>query len=114
VTLLSAAWEQFDSLTIVEGRGPAFTAKLRDVPPRVTSTNDRGLWGTCSDGKLRLLLRTGDKVLNQTIRAIDVLRVIAGSPGQRRAWATNDATPRVLARVTYSDGSSAIMTVPIP
>lgn len=107
-------WLSFTSLSVLEGRGPMFTAKLLQVAPTVTAANDTGFWATDSTGALRLLLRTGDRIGEKKVLSFAVLGAVAGSPGQRRAWTTGDPTPRVIYRVSFTDGSSAIATTLVP
>jgi len=96
----------FTSLTVVEGRGALFVAK--------DSENGAGVWAIDSTGELRRLFREGDMVSGKVLRTFDLLESVSGSPGQRRAWAEGDPTPRVIWRAYFTDGSSAILTTTIP
>jgi hypothetical protein len=107
-------WLTFTSLSVLEGRGPMFTAKLLQIPPTVTTANDTGFWATDSTGALRLLLRTGDKISGKRLQSFTLLGAVAGSPGQRRAWTSGDAEARVIYRAFFTDGSSAILTTLVP
>jgi hypothetical protein len=109
-----ARWKKFDSLTVIEGRGPAFTAKIATGSTPVEQGNDRGLWVTDSDGELRLLLLEGDVVAGKTLRSFSLLQPLAGSPGQRRSWTINDPTATLIYLATFTDGTTAIVTVSIP
>jgi hypothetical protein len=107
-------WKKFDSLTVIEGRGPAFTAKLAAGTAPVEQGNDRGLWVSDSSGELRLLLREGDTVAGKTLRSFSLLQPLAGSPGQRRSWTIGDPTATLIYLATFTDGATAILTISIP
>ncbi len=107
-------WKSFTSLSVLEGRGPMFTAKLASGTAKVTAKNDTGLWATDSTGALRLVFREGDAVAGKTMRSFDVLDAVAGSPGQRRAWTNGDASARVIYRAFCTDGTSAVVSTAVP
>lgn len=107
-------WRSFSSLSVLEGRGPMFTAKLLQAPPRVTIANDAGFWATDSTGALRLLLRTGDTIAGRKLSGFSLLGAVAGSPGQRRAWTSGDAEARVVFRALFTNGTSAIVSTAVP
>jgi hypothetical protein len=109
-----AKWSSFTSLTVLEGRGPMFTARLLHGSPGVTSANDSGLWAMDSTGNLRLILRTGDSIGGETLKDIAVLGAVAGSPGQSRASAVNGAAASIIYRATFIGGSIAIIDTPVP
>jgi uncharacterized delta-60 repeat protein len=109
-----AKWRAFTSLSILDGRGPLFTATLAHTTVQVTSASDTGLWATRSNGQLDLLLRHGDSFAGRIVRDFDALGSVAGSPGQRRAWTTGDESGRVIYRVSFTDGTSAIVSTAIP
>jgi hypothetical protein len=98
-------WKKFESLTVIEGRGPAFTAKLAAGNIQLEQGNDRGLWVSDSEGELRLLLREGDLVAGKTLRSFSLLQPLAGSPGQRRSWTTGDPTATLIYLATFTDGT---------
>ncbi|MEQ1862848.1 MAG: peptidylprolyl isomerase [Chthoniobacteraceae bacterium] len=107
-------WLGFTSLSVLEGRGPMFTAKLLQAPPAVTLANDTGFWATDSTGALQLLLRTGDRVGGKKVLRFTLLGSVSGSPGQRRAWTSGDDSARVIYRVFFTDGTSAIASTVVP
>jgi len=107
-------WSGFSSVSVLEGRGPMFVGKLLQVPPKVTIANDTGFWATDSTGALRLFLRTGDRIDGKKVLSFALLGTVAGSPGQRRAWTADDTSPRVFYRVSFTDGSTAVMSTLIP
>lgn len=107
-------WLSFTSLSVLEGRGPMFTAKLLQVAPTVTAANDTGFWATDSTGALRLMLRTGDRIGTKKVLAFALLGSVPGSPGQQRAWVSGDVQPRVLCRVSFTDATSALVSLVIP
>jgi hypothetical protein len=64
---------------------------------------------------LRLILREGQEIVpGKEIQHFDVLGAVAGSPGQRRAWTTGDASARVIYRAQFTDGTSAILGTAVP
>ena len=109
-----AKWTSFTSLSVLEGRGPIFTAKLLPGVAGVTAANDTGFWATDSTGTLRLLLRTGNTVAGRKLQSFMLLGAVAGSPGQRRAWTIGDASARVIYLAFFTDGGSAILTTAVP
>jgi hypothetical protein len=107
-------WTSFNSLSVLEGRGPIFTARLLQVAPTVTAANDRGLWATDSSGALRLLVRTGDMIDGHKLLSFALLGAVSGSPGQRRAWTSGDASAHVVYQAAFTDGTSAIVNTLVP
>jgi hypothetical protein len=108
-------WASFTSLSVLEGRGPMFTAKLASGATRVTAGNDAGLWATDSAGSLRLIFREGQEVVpGKNLQSFQLLGAVAGSPGQRRAWASADASAQVIYLAFFTDGTSAILRVTVP
>jgi hypothetical protein len=104
----------FEFLSVLERRGPVFTAQLASGTQRVRGTTDRGCWAMASDGSLRLLFRGGDEVGRKRLRAFSLLGAVPGSHGQRRAWTGGDVTPSLIYRAFYSDGSHGVVTVAMP
>jgi uncharacterized delta-60 repeat protein len=107
-------YARFDSISVLEGRGAVFIARLKSNANIVSARNDRGCWAVASDGSVRLLCREGEEINGKTLRSFDLLGSVRGSPGQRRAWASGDATPSLVYRATYTDGSKAILCVAVP
>ncbi len=108
-------WKTFTSLSVLEARGVMFTATLASGTAKVKTFNDAGLWATDSTGALKLILRESQEVLpGKFLRSFDVLKSIAGSPGQRRAWTAGDASARIIYRAFFTDGSSAIVSTAVP
>jgi uncharacterized delta-60 repeat protein len=107
-------YASFDSISVLEGRGAVFIARLKSNANIVSAKNDRGCWAVASDGSLRLLCRESEEINGKTVRSFDLLGSVRGSPGQRRAWASGDATPSLVYRATYTDGSKAILCVAVP
>jgi hypothetical protein len=56
----------------------------------------------------------GSGQLRRGMQYFDVLGVVAGSPGQRRAWSTGDASARVIYQEQFTDGTSAILSTAVP
>jgi len=106
-------WKSFTSLTTIARRGPAFTATLSVDGSTITKANDQGLWAVNSAGALRRLVLEGDTIAGRTLRSFDVLGVVTGSPGQRRAWSGN-GDPALIWLAFFTDGSSAIVKTTVP
>jgi hypothetical protein len=104
----------FQSVSVLEGRGPMFTAKLSSAGSRVTAANDQGLWATDSSGALQLIVREGDQVAGKTLRTFKLLDAIPGSPGQRRSWTTSDPAATLIYLAYFTDSTSAIVTTTVP
>lgn len=109
----AAKWLSFPSASVLDGRGPIFTAKLMPSTS-VTTANNFGFWATDSTGTLRLLIRTGDKINGKKLKAFSLLGAVAGSPGQLRNWTGGDPSPRVIYRATFIDGSTSIVSTLVP
>jgi hypothetical protein len=107
-------FKAFQSISVLEGRGPMFTAKLASGASRVTAANDQGLWATDSSGVLRLVMREGDPIAGKILRTFRLLEAVPGSAGQRRSWTNGDATATLIYLAYFTDGSSAILTRTIP
>lgn len=108
-------WQRFASLSVLEGRGPMFTATLASGGARVTAANDAGLWATDSTGALRMIFREGEEIVpGKKLKSFTLLGAVSGSPGQRRAWTTGDTSARVIYRAFFIDGSSAILSTALP
>ena len=104
----------FETLSIVEGRGPVFVARVDSVPTGHTAQPVRGCWAQTWDGSLQLLLAEGSVINGKTLRSFTLLDLVPGSYGQRRAWASGDGTPTLIYRATWTDGSEGIVTCSIP
>lgn len=110
----SGTYAKFNSLALPDGLGPVFTATLVVSGP-ITKTNNFGLWAIDPAGALQLLVRTSDSVVvnsvARTVKKITVLTSVSGSPGQGRAYNTENA---LIYRLQFIDGTQAIMKVQFP
>jgi hypothetical protein len=106
-------WASFNSLAAIEKRGPVFTATLALDGSAITTSNDDGLWAINSGGALKPLFREGDMIQQRKLSSFNVLGVVNGSPGQRRAFAEG-GEPAVVWRGFFTDGSSAILKTTVP
>jgi hypothetical protein len=106
-------WRSFTSLAIAANRGPIFEATL--VPGRggVTAANDRGVWATDLDGKVRLLFRTGDRNIaaKKTLKSFQILHAAGGTRGVTRSFNDNQ---EVIWRANFTDGTEAVVTTEVP
>jgi len=109
-----ATFARFQSLSVVEGTGPLFVADFAPNESGASESSARGCWAIGSDGAVHLLVRTGESIEGHLLRNFDLLAFVRGSPGQRRAWASNATIPSVIYRALFSDGSEAILTATIP
>ena len=62
---------------------------------------------------MKALFREGDVINGRTLSSFNVLGIVNGSPGQRRAW-TESAEPALAWRAFFTDGSSAIVKTTVP
>ncbi|MHA3775569.1 DUF7453 family protein [Verrucomicrobiota bacterium sgz303538] len=111
-----ALYGSFVSVALPDGAtGPIFVAKLLSAKTgpagRVTARNDLGLWAADTAGVARLLLREGDLLDGKTIASFVALPVVLSSAAQARSY--NDAGT-IAVRVTFSDGSQAIVRLGVP
>ena len=104
----------FESLSVLQGRGAVFTARLASGTNRVDANNNQGCWAIASAGSLQLVFREGERINGKTLRSFILLGAVPGSHGQRRAWAAADPTPSLIYRAFYDDGSDAIVTAAVP
>ncbi|MBL9114390.1 MAG: HYR domain-containing protein [Verrucomicrobiaceae bacterium] len=98
--------------------GPVFSATLQSTtsgvspgPGGVTTANDLGVWGTSSAGTVKLVLREGQSLAGRTVKAFQVLGVVAGSPGQPRSFTS---TGTIVFRVQFTDRVETILAVQLP
>ncbi|MDB6151943.1 MAG: 3-carboxymuconate cyclase, partial [Chthoniobacteraceae bacterium] len=105
-----ARFKEFQSVSVVEGRGPLFKATLKSA----RKSPDEGLWATDSNGTLRLLIRTGDVIDNKTLRTFSILEAVPHSMAQRRAWSVEDPAATLIYIGYFTDGTSAVLTATIP
>jgi len=105
----------FESLSVVEGRGPLWTSKSTTVGKTgSTEPPSREISAISSEGASTVLLREGQQISIGTIRKLEVLRYVPGSSGQCRAWAPGNPNPSIIAKVTLADATEAILLVSIP
>ncbi len=108
-----ATFKDFTSLSVMAGRGPVFVAKLKTGTgaPKTSGKTDLGVWAQSGTGALVKLLREGDALGSKIVQTFQVLVVVAGSPGQGRAFGSRED---MLARVFFTDGSHAIVKIDVP
>jgi hypothetical protein len=107
-------WKKFETVSVLEGRGAVFTAKLGSGNTPVKASDDRGLWVTNSSGELQLALREGDQMGGKTLRTFSLLQSIPGSAGQRRSWTIDDPAATLIYLAYFTDGSSGVFTRSVP
>ncbi len=94
------------------GQGPILVAKLAIGPGGVTAANDLGLWAMDAQGNLRLLLREGVTNIGlKTVKSFATLATSAGNPGITRNF---NGAGEVLAAVTFTDTTSAVVLITLP
>jgi hypothetical protein len=107
-----ALFASFDS-AVVSGSGQeAFTATL-DTGGDVTASNDRGLWMRSTDGRFLLLLREGDALP----LSADDIRIVSGiglDSSSEFGAASFSGGASIKVTVTFTDGSSAILSCTAP
>jgi Bacterial Ig domain len=111
-TPAGAVFASFDS-AVVSGSGQeAFTASLV-TGGSVSASNDRGLWMRSTDGRFLLLLREGDALplSDEDVRIVSAIALDSSSESGAASFG-GDASIKVL--VTFTDGSSAVMSCTAP
>ncbi len=107
-----AKWKAFTSLAMPDNTGPIFTATLQRGHGGITSADDTALYGLGSDDILYELLREGQTLLgSKVVQSFNVLTATLGSQGSTRHF-TSDG--RIIARVTFTDHTSAIVQLSVP
>lgn len=108
----------FTSMALPDGAGPLFTATLVNKtgtvpggPGGVTTANDTGLWSADATGTVHLLLRESQMLLGRTVKGFNVLANVTASPGQTRCF---NAQRKVIAMVTFSDGTQSLVAISAP
>ncbi len=91
--------------------GPAFLASLRPS----TGLTDLGLWAFDASDSLHMLIRKGDKIringVQKTVRSFTALSSAVASPSQGHTTTGNGS---FLVRLTFSNGSQALVNVSVP
>ena len=77
--------------------------------PTVKTSSDLGIWAVDSTGALQLVVRTGDVINGKTVTGLSFLPAMSFVGGQSRSF--SQANGNLVYIATFSDGSSAIMTV---
>lgn len=112
-SVANTKWKAFKSIALPDGLGPVFTALI--TAGGVKAANDMGLWAQDGSGTLRLLLREGDPLDvddgEKKVKTFAVLGLVSGSPGQTRAF---NREHQIAVRVTFLDGSQAIVKIAVP
>ena len=110
----SGTYAKFNSVALPDGLGPVFTSTLVVSGP-ITKTNNFGLWALDPGNILRLLVRTSDSItvnsVARVVKKITVLTAVSGSPGQGRAYNTENA---LIYRLQFIDGTQAVMKAQFP
>jgi len=105
-------FESFTSLALPDGPlGALFQANLVSGIGGVTTANDIGIWGQNSLGVLTLLLREGQSLDGKTVKNFLCLNRVAYSHTQRRTF---NSSGHLIARVTFTDGTQAIVKITVP
>ena len=111
---VDAQWDSFQSLGILKGRGPIFTATLVVGKGGVTAASSKGVWALDFTGVPRLLFRTGvpNAVVNgKTLKSFILLDAIKAEMGVTRSF--NDAA-HVTWQATFTDNTQAIIRTTVP
>ena len=108
-----ATFKSFKSVEVRDGY-VGFTAalNLNTGTPKTTAGTDTGLWIYTGTGAPALMLREGQTIDSRKVKSFVALDSSAGSRGQGRGWLLIiGSTPRVQARVTYTNGTLAILNI---
>ena len=106
-----ATFKSFKSVEVRDGF-IGFTAQLNlnSGTPKTTAANDTGIWVYPGTGSPVLMLREGQTIEGRKIKTLTALDSSAGSRGQGRGWlVVLGETPRVQARVVYTNGTQSIL-----
>lgn len=107
-----AKWKAFTSLAMPQDAGPIFTATLQRGPGGITSADDTALYGLGSDDILYELLREGQTLLGgKVVQSFNVLTATLGSQGTTRHF---NSAGGIVARVEFTDHTSAIVRLSVP
>jgi hypothetical protein len=103
----SFKWTAFTALANPGGEnaGPIFIGKLN------TKKNNLGLWARDTIGNVRLLLRQGDQLGDQTVKKFTVLNAVSKATAAPRSF---DAAGSVAVFISFTDGKTAIQRIGIP
>lgn len=105
-----AKWTAFQSVAIADGiAGPLFVAKM--AGGGIKPGQDLGLWGTGSDGALRLLLRSGDTASSKTVKSFTVIGPVLYVPGQTRSF---NRAGEIVVRATFTDNTTGLVKITVP
>jgi len=108
-----ATFKSFKSVEIRDGF-VGFTAalNLNTGTPKTTAATDTGLWVYPGTGSPVLMLREGQTIDGRKVKSFVALDSSAGSRGQGRGWLlVLGDTLRVQARVTYTNGTLALLNI---
>ena len=112
-TVDGATFKSFKSVEVRDGYiGFTATLNLKTGSPATTAVNDTGIWVSTGAGTPILMLREGQEVEGRKVKSFIALDSSAGSRGQGRGWlVVLGDTPRVQARVVFSDGKLAALNI---
>jgi len=104
-------YSSFVSFALAYGTpgGPLFVAKL--AGKGATAKNNLGVWAIDSNGFLRQLLRTGEKLGTQTVTNITLLKAVSQEFATARSFNNNGG---VVMLVAFSDHSTGILSLQVP
>lgn len=107
----AVAYSSFVTAALPSGHaaGPIFLAKLKGKG--VTAKNNLGLFAVGSDGVTRRILRTGDKLDEETVASFLMLKAVPTAFSAARSF---NATGSVALSVTFTDHSQALVEMGIP
>jgi hypothetical protein len=94
------------------GEGVLISGVLSHSPGGIVPKKTDALWAGDPAGNLNLILLDGTTVIgSKTVKSFTVLNTVAGSTGQTHAF---NGSWQLVANVTYTDGTSAIVMLPLP
>lgn len=108
----------FSSLALPDGAasGPIFTATLTvDKAADISAANNSGLWAVNSSGVLKLVLRTGQKVVvNAAPLTIKSFTALVPAPGSIGAAHGYDNAGHLAVLATFTDKTVALLEFTVP
>jgi hypothetical protein len=110
-------WNGFSSLVLPKGNatGPIFVGTLKiNETEGINARNNFGIWGVDVTGTLRLLLRTGQDVVNEAGSPLKTFTGLAPAPNSIGSASGYDRDGDVAVLAIFRDGSQALLDVSMP
>lgn len=90
---------------------PVFIASMHAEAGRVSASNDLGLWGVDSTGRMVLLMVEGQQRAGKTLRSFSTLGTVNRAHCQSRSM---NASGQIGVRLIFTDHSQSIVVIQVP